>query len=142
MYNKFNLYLSSRYLPRWVVFGLDLFIVIFSFVLSNYLRFNFDTEAMNMGRVTEQLLILIPAAIVGFLVFKPFNGIIRHTATRDIQHILYSLLLSFGLLTILTLLTRDMGYASQLMIPFFVCSASAINASERAFFSGCRSSKQ
>ena len=120
MYLKVNQYLSSRYLPRWVVFMFDLFIVLFSFFVSYYLRFNFDTGAMNMERVIWQMLFVIPISMIGFLVFKPFNGIIRHTAARDIQRILYSLLLSTSLLTIISLTTYSNGLTSPFMIPFSV----------------------
>ena len=97
MYNAFNKFLSSRYLPRWTVLMIDIIIVVISYILSYSLRFNFDLSAMNLDRIYLQLLLVIPVAIVGFWIFKPFNGIIRHTATRDIQQILYSLLLSTGL---------------------------------------------
>ena len=120
MYSKFNQYLSSRYLPRWVVFAFDLFVVLFSFIFSYYLRFNFDRGAMNMDNVIWQWLFVIPVTIVGFLIFKPFNGIIRHTATRDIQHILYSLLFTSGLLTIISLSASHNGLSFQLIIPHSV----------------------
>jgi len=120
MYLKVNQYLSSRYLPRWVVFLFDLFIVLFSFFVSYYLRFNFDTGAMNMERVIWQMLFVMPVSMIGFLVFKPFNGIIRHTAARDIQRILSSMILSSGLLTIISLATYSNGLASPFMIPFSV----------------------
>jgi FlaA1/EpsC-like NDP-sugar epimerase len=120
MYHKFNQYLSNRYLPRWVVFTFDLFVVVLSFFISYYLRFNFDTGAMNMERVILQLLFMIPVMIVGFAIFKPFNGIIRHTATRDIQRILYSLFLSSVILTIITLFARGNGLINPFVIPFSV----------------------
>ena len=120
MYLKVNQYLSSRYLPRWVVFMFDLFIVLFSFFVSYSLRFNFDTGAMNMERVIWQMLFVMPASMIGFLVFKPFNGIIRHTAARDIQRILSSMILSSGLLAIISLTTYSHGLVSPFMIPFSV----------------------
>ncbi|HEY3388905.1 MAG TPA: nucleoside-diphosphate sugar epimerase/dehydratase, partial [Prolixibacteraceae bacterium] len=120
MYLKFNKYLSSRYLPRWAVFMFDLFIVLISFITSYYLRFNFEAEAMNMELVVGQLLFVIPVSVVGFLVFKPFNGIIRHTATRDIQLILYSLVLSFGVMTFITMISRADGYNRLFSIPYSV----------------------
>lgn len=120
MYLKFNQYLSSRYLPRWVVFVFDLFIVLFSFFVSYCLRFNFDIGAMNLERVIWQMLFVIPVSTIGFLVFKPFNGIIRHTAARDIQRIVCSLLFSTGLLTIITLSARAKELSSPFVIPFSV----------------------
>ena len=120
MYLRFNQFLSSRYLPRWVVFIFDLFIVLFSFFVSYYLRFNFDTGAMNMERVIWQMLFVIPVTIAGFITFKPFNGIIRHTATRDIQRILYSLLFSSGILVTITLSAYGDGLSSVFVIPVSV----------------------
>ena len=116
MYHKFNTYLSSRYLPRWVVFTFDLSIVLFSYFFSYFLRFNLDRGVMNMDHVIWQMLFVIPVTIIGFLIFKPYNGIIRHTATRDIQHILYSLALSSGLLTILSLSASG----NRLPVPFLI----------------------
>ena len=129
MYLKFNKYLSSRYLPRWVVFLLDLFIVFFSFFASYFLRFNFESSTMNMERVIWQSFYVVPVMVVGFIIFKPFNGIIRHTASRDIQRIVSSLILSSGLLTIITLITRADGIYNLLSVPlsviiiYFVLSA-------------------
>lgn len=120
MYLKFNKYLASRYLPRWVVFTFDLLVVLFSFFVSYFLRFNFDTGAMNVEHVIWQLLFVIPVTIVGFITFKPFNGIIRHTATRDIQRILLSLLLSSVLLIIITFSTRYNVLPKPFMIPLSV----------------------
>ena len=120
MYNKFNRFLSSRYLPRWSVLTIDLLIVLFSYVVSYSLRFNFDVKSMDLGRIYIQLLLVVPVALIGFWAFKPFNGIIRHTATRDIQQILYSLMLSTGILAILA----SLGYYKELppimIIPFSV----------------------
>jgi len=75
---------------------------------------------MNMERVIWQMLFVMPVSMIGFLVFKPFNGIIRHTAARDIQRILSSMILSSGLLTIISLATYSNGLASPFMIPFSV----------------------
>lgn len=120
MYHKFNKYLSSRYLPRWVVFIFDLTIVIISYFASNFLRFNFDIVAMNMERVILQTLFVVPVMAIGFIVFKPFNGIIRHTAARDIQRIVSALILSSGLLAIITLITRVDGLYGVFSVPFSI----------------------
>jgi FlaA1/EpsC-like NDP-sugar epimerase len=120
MYSRFNQYLSSRYLPRWVVLSFDLFVVLFSFFFSYFLRFNFEIGAMNVDRMTYQMLFVIPVTIIGFVVYKPFNGIIRHTAARDIQRVLYAQILSSSLLTIISLFTRSKGLTSPFMIPFSV----------------------
>src|SRR5665648_705600 len=120
MYHKFNKYLSSRHLPRWVVFTFDLIIVVFSYLSSNFLRFNFDTVAMNMERVILQTLFVVPVMAFGFIIFKPFNGIIRHTAARDIQRIVSALILSTGLLAIITLITRVDGSYGLLSVPFSI----------------------
>jgi len=120
MYLKFSQYLSNRFLPRWIVFLFDLFVVLLSFFVSYSLRFNFETGAMNMEHVILQMLFVMPVTIIGFFIFKPYNGIIRHTATRDIQHILYSLLFSSGLLTSISLLVYGKGLSSPFMIPMSV----------------------
>ena len=59
MYNTFNKFLSSRYLPRWSVLSIDLSIVLFSYVVSYSLRFNFDLKSMNLDRIYMQLLLVV-----------------------------------------------------------------------------------
>lgn len=120
MYNAFNKFLSSRYLPRWSVLTLDLIIVYISYVFSFSLRFNFDVKSMNLDRIYMQIFLVIPVALIGFWVFKPFNGIIRHTATRDIQQVLYSLLLSSGILGVFSIINYNQNIHWFLFIPYSV----------------------
>ena len=120
MHHKFSTYLSNRYLPRWVVFTYDLCIVLISFFLSYNLQSDFDMGWMNMERVFVQMLVVIPVTTIGFMAFRPYNGIIRHTATRDIQHIVSSLILSSSLLSIITLFANSYGLSVLYVFPFTV----------------------
>lgn len=120
MHRRFNQYFSERFVPRWVILTLDILIIIVSFVVSYFIRFNFDNVAIDKMPVMFQTVFVIPITIISFYIFKPYNGIIRHTATRDIQRIVYSLSTSVALLGLITWIAHYNWIPVTYLIPFSV----------------------
>jgi FlaA1/EpsC-like NDP-sugar epimerase len=120
VYEKVNLLLKNRYLPRWVIFTFDIFVVLSAFVLSYNLRYNFSSAGLNTLDEFRQMIILITAYLTGFIMFKPFAGIIRHTTSHDIQKIFLAVLFSSAMLVAITLLSRTMFHSRFLIIPLSV----------------------
>jgi FlaA1/EpsC-like NDP-sugar epimerase len=84
--------LSDRYLPRWAVFSGDSLIVLFSFWLGYALRNNFNLSQTVLYDMVLQVPILLCAYWIGFVIFKPYSGVIRVTVTQDIFLIFFSVL--------------------------------------------------
>ena len=120
MYKRFDKYLGSRYLPRWFVFLFDLIVVIFSYILSYILMSNANLNVMRFGTVIGQLILIIPVYILGFVIFKPYNEIIRHAGTKDIRQILLALTISSTLQLLLVLIAQNLQINPLFLTPYSV----------------------
>jgi FlaA1/EpsC-like NDP-sugar epimerase len=92
---------SDRYLARWIVLIFDSCIVAISYFLAALLRFNFDFTQLKGNWDSTYLLLVVSVYLMGFLSFKSYAGIIRHTGLRDAYNILKAS--SFGLIVLLAL---------------------------------------
>jgi len=80
-----------------VIFGLDTVFVCFSFFLAYSLRFNFEDTSFAQHPFYEFLATTGVVYIIGFLIIKPYAGILRHTGIVDLERIIFANLLSFGI---------------------------------------------
>ncbi len=78
-----KIFLYPQNTPRWIIFFLDLFLVIFSFLLSYELRFNFNIPKTEVESFIYTIPMVLLVRASTFLAFKTFAGIIRYTSTRD-----------------------------------------------------------
>jgi len=115
-----NRIIKNRYFPRWIIFLLDIFVVISAFFISYSLRYNIASTHLNTVNEFRQLFPVVVVYGFFFLVFRPFAGTIRHTTTHDIQKILESVLSSSVVLTGITLLSRKFYPAVTLNVPLSV----------------------
>ena len=120
MFNFINKFIRQKYLPRSIVFFFDLFIVISSFLLAYTLRFNFAGRGIDVTSQNIQLGTAIFAYVVGFLVFRPFTGIIRHTTTHDLLTIFYAIIVGFVSLMIFSFISRHSGMPHRWIIPYSI----------------------
>jgi FlaA1/EpsC-like NDP-sugar epimerase len=68
---------------RWLVFGLDLLLVAFSFCIAYLLRFNFELSEISLTLLLQQTLIYTLVWSISFLIFSPHSGIVRHTGLHE-----------------------------------------------------------
>jgi FlaA1/EpsC-like NDP-sugar epimerase len=120
MFNFIDNLIRNKYLPRWVVFVIDSFIIISSFLLAYSLRFNFAGGAISAKNQNIQLLITLAAYWIGCLAFRPFAGIIRHTTSHDIQKILSAVFTGAVIAAVFTTITRYISVPHQWVIPYSV----------------------
>lgn len=116
----FRKLIYNRYLPRWVVLSGDLFIVIASFMLAYLLRYNFAAASINAEIQVGQLVIVTMAYLVGFLLVKPFAGLIRHTTLHDLARISMSLLVGFSILVVYNIIILALTLPLLWVIPMSV----------------------
>ncbi len=110
-----------NYTPGWVIFLLDLAIVMVSITLSQLIRYNFDLP--HTDRLYHQLELIIPVVLgvraATFLIFRSHAGIIRYTNAEDTQRIALVVLtgsMALGLVNIGTFTLMDRIF----LIPFSV----------------------
>ena len=111
---------ANRLVSRWVILIIDLSLVIISFVLAYAIRFNFNIGAMNGHSMGEQLLAIAAFYFVGFLIFRPYSGIIRHTSLRDVEHILFATASASGVYLVINLVSDFYGIVSDYRLPYSI----------------------
>lgn len=103
-----------------MVFAIDSFIVMASFLLAYTLRYNF-VGSLNAKYQTIQLGITLVAYWVGFFAFRPFAGIIRHATSHDIASIFYAAFTGSVILLFITTFARNVDpIPRKWIIPYSV----------------------
>ncbi len=115
VYNLFKSY-SNKFVSRWTILLIDLAIVAISFGFAHLVRFNFDLTVINGALSLGQLAVVLVAYLAGFLFFRSYSGIIRHTGVEDAVRLFFATSSSTAALLILNLLTYQFTqYGSGLL---------------------------
>lgn len=74
-----------RYLPRWVILFIDLFLISLSVFFSCYLieKLSYSTQQVFYNR-TQMYLLIMAVSIFFMFIFRTFSGIIRHSTFIDL----------------------------------------------------------
>jgi len=100
-----HFFISMNYLPRWIIFCIDIILVViangFSFVLIRSLKVTFYET---LDAPTRYGLVVF-INIIFFLVFKTYSGIIRHSTFIDGVKLLYSTSATFVVLVFINYVT-------------------------------------
>lgn len=110
---------AHRYASKWLVLGIDIFLICFSFILSYFIRFN-----LTLNFDTDRLLLQLPlvAIIAGaaFIVTGSYKGVVRHTGVRDVYNIFNAICLSSILTIFLVIVNRQMNLMEHFTIPLSI----------------------
>lgn len=120
MRSRFLNILTSRYLPRWVVFLFDLTVVACSFMFSYILRYNFRPLNLDGRILLQELFIVLGVYMIGTGIFRSYAGVIRNTTASDIVKIFE--VVGFGTLALLLITITGRYYlpGSVFVIPISV----------------------
>ncbi|MDD3788712.1 MAG: nucleoside-diphosphate sugar epimerase/dehydratase, partial [Petrimonas sp.] len=92
----FENYISNRILSRFSILVIDIFMIVFSCMLTYFLRYSFDGLGVDVrAEGLNLMLILILFNLVFFFIFKTFSGILRFSSFADLLSIVYSLTLGY-----------------------------------------------
>lgn len=83
------------YIPRWIVFLIDICIVMFANVLTHYIVLNLTYRSYDTYSVLSRNTIIIIVYVFFFFSFKTFAGIIRHSSFVDSLKLLVATYASF-----------------------------------------------
>tara|TARA_R110002050_G_scaffold296426_1_gene456417 strand:+ start:69443 stop:71383 length:1941 start_codon:yes stop_codon:yes gene_type:complete len=86
MINNYFTYLSQKYASKWLVFSIDLSIVLATFFMAYFVRFNF-TLKFDITQFLLQLPFLLIVASVSFFAVGSFKSVIRHTGFTDVINV-------------------------------------------------------
>jgi len=79
--------LSKQNIPRWLIFVIDISVVVFSIILAYLLRFNFHIPESEIAQWPVVFTFMIGIRVLSFLTSKTYAGIIRYTSTEDTARI-------------------------------------------------------
>ena len=91
--------------PRWLIFLIDLAVVVSSVLLAYLLRFNFKIPENELKPLPGILSYILFFRAISFLLARSYAGIIRYTSTTDSFRVILTILagsLFFGLTNIIT----------------------------------------
>ena len=120
---------SLRYLPRWMVFLIDVCILFVSLGTAFFIL-NKITILPKYLPIEWKYIIIIGTNILFMYLFKTFAGIIRHSTFIDIQKIFWSSFITVGCLLVLKYATFWVSniklFYTPLLLLYFVISFTAL----------------
>ena len=115
-------YLASnahRYASKWLVLGIDICMILGSFILSYIIRFNltfnFDTD-----RLVIQLPIVGIITTLAFLLTGSYKGVVRHTGVRDVYNIFNAICLASIATIFMVIVNRQVNFMADFTIPLSI----------------------
>ncbi|WP_298535154.1 nucleoside-diphosphate sugar epimerase/dehydratase [uncultured Algibacter sp.] len=119
MIKKYFTNFSEKYASKWLVFGIDLTIVLVTFLAAYLIRFNF-TLNFDLSQLLVQLPFLALIATFSFLVVGSFKSVIRHTGFTDVVNLFRAIALMSLTCISLVLINRFLGYVKGFTVPFSI----------------------
>jgi len=113
---------SNRFVSKWVIFSIDLLMVVIAAQFAYLLRFNFDLKFIDEYPLGWQFLFISITYLCGFMVTKPYSGIIRHTSVKDLEKLFVAnfIALFSGLSINLLLFSSESGSYYRIPISIFI----------------------
>lgn len=116
MIKQFILKRTKAYANHWLVFLIDILLVLQNFILAYFIRFNFSANFDHEAMFATLPLVLL-AAMASFLMIKSYKGVIRHTSEQDVIKVLQSVGGIFVLLAGGVLVLRQVSLFEGFTIP-------------------------
>jgi FlaA1/EpsC-like NDP-sugar epimerase len=120
MIHKFFLSLSHHFISRWVIFAKDLVLLGLALIAAYLLRFNFTLSEVQVSNMWDHLCVSSLLAIISFLIFKPYAGIVRHTSFEDVFRLFKSIALLGLMLFVLNKLNILLGANRFPALPYSI----------------------
>lgn len=104
MFGKINI------VPRWIIFLLDLGICAISLTIAYAVKLNLALTEIDPVEFSRNILIITAISVVVFFNVKTYSGIIRYTSAQDTFRILFAVIISNGIFSVLNFLITAFGY--------------------------------
>ncbi|SIQ77336.1 polysaccharide biosynthesis protein [Maribacter ulvicola] len=119
MIQKYLNYSAQRYASKWLVLCIDLITVVFSFMLSYFIRFNLTLD-FDVHNFFVQVPLIATASLIAFLIVGSYKGVVRHTGVRDVYNIFNAVCFFSILVIFVVLVNRQLDILSQFTIPLSI----------------------
>ena len=119
MINNYFAYYSQKYASKWLVFGIDLSLILVTFFLAYFIRFNF-TLNFDLNQFFVELPFVMVVSALSFLISGSFKSVIRHTGFTDVMNVFKSIVLIALTSIVVILLNKLTGVVPGFTIPFSI----------------------
>ncbi len=109
----------GRNTPRWIIFFIDLFIVVLSIIAAYLVRFNFNVPTIEIDSLPLIFSIIIAVRSISYLIAKIYSGIIRYTSSKDSERIFITLSIGSAVLVLINGLSYFIG-DNKFIVPFSI----------------------
>lgn len=109
--------LHFGYLPRWIIFSIDICIVVFANIVTYFLISQLTFKYYNTLDLTGRILIILATQSFFFFAFKTYAGIIRHSTLNDGYNLFKATFSSFLALSALNYLHFYKAGAKIFLMP-------------------------
>ena len=96
---------NLKYLPRWAVFLIDIFLVTISTIITFSIIINITANYPQMLNFPGKGLLIVLVNVFFFFIFKTYAGIIRYSSNIDALKLILSTICSFLVLLIINYIT-------------------------------------
>ena len=98
---KISLLKQLRYLPRWIIFSIDIFIILVSCIAGHYILKGIGIDLINPSLGIVLIILFLLTHIFFFYLFRSYTGIVRHTTLLDAIKLFFVEFFSFSTLLII-----------------------------------------
>ncbi|WP_159020243.1 polysaccharide biosynthesis protein [Algibacter sp. L3A6] len=116
---------SQKYASKWLVLAIDLTIVMITFCMAYFIRFNFSLD-FNVEQFTLQLPFVFTVALISFLIIGSFKSVIRHTGFTDVVNLFKAVALIAVITCAFVLVNNKFQFVSNFTIPRTIIAFHAI----------------
>ena len=106
---------TDRFLSRWTVFGLDLLLVLATYLVAQFIAFNFETDSIPWASLPLKVSILLPIYALGFLHSQSYVGVVRHSGGKDFTR-LFQATVESGLALALLSFTTTIAFSRAALV--------------------------
>ncbi len=103
--------ISHKYASKWLVMLIDIGIIVFTFFLAYFIRFNFKFEFDGIV-LLKQVPFVMLSALISFLLVGSHKGVVRFTGFKDIVNIIIGVNILATILIVTTLISRQLNLES------------------------------
>ena len=119
MLQKYLLKNSNKYASKWLVLAIDTVIVMFSFVISYFVRFNLSLD-FDISKLLVQLPFVLIISAIALTITGSNKGFIRHTGIKDIYNIFNAICLFSIFIIFVVVLNRKLNVIDGFTIPLSI----------------------
>ncbi|WP_051583913.1 nucleoside-diphosphate sugar epimerase/dehydratase [Dokdonia sp. PRO95] len=101
---------NLRYLPRWAVLFIDVFLILFAVVVTYILLDGIAIRPLKTIGLNKQLSLILGVNFVYLLIFKTYAGLIRHSSYMDALKLVFASGSTFLSLILINIICLSFGY--------------------------------